>query len=67
MSRKHYEAVATRLRQRLEEFGEESSTPDDFDAGHHHALVSIAQDLAELFEHDNARFDRERFLQAAGI
>ena len=30
-------------------------------------LRSVAYDMAEVFESDNPRFDRERFLKAAGV
>jgi hypothetical protein len=51
MSRKHYIAVAERIR-RID------TRP---------AREQIAHDMADIFAEDNPRFDRARFLEACGV
>lgn len=63
MTKRHFEAIARMLRERVE-------FPDgtiDFDSGYRMATRHIAFDLADYFEEQNPRFDRQRFLTACGI
>lgn len=55
MTRKHFEMVARCVRESL------TSTAGDA------TLHAAAQRLADAFEAENARFDRDRFLAACGI
>ena len=57
LSRKTYEAHAAIIRKRLGEKLPETMSPVA-------VLKTIAGDLADHFESDNPRFDRERFLAA---
>jgi hypothetical protein len=54
MTRKHYVAIALIIKQAR-------SQPTKIN------LTWAAQQLAYLFEQDNPRFDRDRFLTACGI
>jgi hypothetical protein len=63
MTKTHFEAIAAMLANRN---GYNSSTID-YDAGYNRALENIAHDLADYFEDENPRFDRKRFLTAAGL
>ncbi len=58
LSRKHYEAVAQILNDNAA-FNVRIQKPDGVTA-----IASVAEDLADLFEKDNASFDRDRFLKA---
>lgn len=58
MSRKDYQAVAKVLREEREDWGSEGSVQL--------ALSYVASRLAGVFADDNARFDRDKFLAAAG-
>lgn len=63
MTRKHFEAIARILEWR-------NGSPDstiDFDSGYNTAIRNIADDMADYFENENPRFDRERFLTACGF
>jgi len=53
-SRQHYQAIADILSQHVE--GESGD-----------AISSVAADMADLFETDNPRFDRSKFMSAAGV
>ena len=55
MTRKDYQLIATVLKN----FGLEDYPTDDRD--------TIAYDLADALASDNPRFDRDRFLVAAGV
>lgn len=57
MTKKHYEAIAFRLKYRI---SDEKLTRENM-------LSLIAESLADYFQTDNAKFDRARFLQACGI
>jgi hypothetical protein len=62
MTRKHFEAIARILNQ--------YSIPHaaaGFDMGYNDAAFGIASDMADLFEAENPRFDREKFLTACGF
>ena len=54
MTRKHYEKVAQILRQQVEQ-GADRGT-----------VAEIATELVSMFQADNPRFDRGRFLSAIG-
>jgi hypothetical protein len=63
-TRRHYVAIARMIRDRAERSparGEPGGT------WYYVALDDIARDLADFFQEDNPRFDRDRFLVAAGI
>lgn len=58
-TRKDFEAVA--------QIVQANTVPDPaagFDEGFSACAHSIASDLADYFESDNPRFDRERFMEA---
>jgi len=55
-TRKDYEAVAASIRSQRDR---EISEVDN-------ALDALAEDIAAYFEEDSPRFDRPRFLKAAG-
>jgi len=63
MTKKHFKAIAEILRvHRL-------NAQNDYDYDHtvQNTVNEIAGDLADYFKSQNPRFDRTRFLQAAGI
>lgn len=60
MTRKHFEAIATVLRQENAHLAQ-GNVPDY--AGQR-TLSSLAYSLADAFEDDNPRFDRQRFIAA---
>lgn len=65
MSRKDYEAIAAAIRVEMlvaEDFDEEAGTWVG-----RNAIVALAERLASILAGDNPRFDRERFLKAAGV
>lgn len=64
MSKKDYEAVAAMLRKRVE--ATEGLAPVRRSAVRME-LAAVAVDLADIFAADNERFDRVRFLKAAGV
>lgn len=53
-SRQHYQAIADILSQHVESDSSE-------------AVSAIAGDIADLFETDNPNFDRDKFMDAAGV
>ena len=57
MSRKDYIAIAAILANELQHADKSARL----------ALIATAHRLADLFNADNARFDRARFLNAAGV
>jgi vacuolar-type H+-ATPase catalytic subunit A/Vma1 len=57
MSKQHYVAIAEVL----------NNVGADADDEVQDAIDNIAEDLADYFLQDNPRFDRERFLKAAGV
>lgn len=57
--RRHYETVADIIRQALE-----SNDTPLLDRAYQ---TAVAEMFANVFEHDNPRFDRQRFLSAAGV
>lgn len=66
MSKKHYEAIASLLKQRRD--NEAGSRAQG--AGTRAAVATIdavALDLAGYFAADNQRFDKSRFLKACGV
>ncbi len=69
MSRKDYEAIAAVLRAEAESI--QNSHPDRshyfWRQGHRSAITRTARRLADIFQADNPRFDRERFLKACGL
>lgn len=54
MTKRHFEAIAKIL-----------ATADGM--YEYHTKVYIANQLADYFEQENPRFDRDRFLKAAGV
>ena len=63
MTKTHFEAIARIFADRA---GCDYSTID-FDAGHNAAHKSLAEDLADYFEDENPRFNRQMFLTACGL
>jgi hypothetical protein len=63
MTKKHFIAIARMLANR---YGFNYSTID-FDNGYNAAVENIAKDLADYFEDENPRFDRDTFLAACGL
>jgi len=57
-SRKHYQQIASIFKQHLDGPRNEKV---------YNELAAIANELADLFEEDNPRFDREKFLQACNV
>lgn len=66
MTRKHYEAVAGVIRAELGD-GLDLSAADRMRVPRIQSLVHVARGLADVFEADNSRFDRGRFLTACGL
>lgn len=63
MTKKDYEAIAKVIHRCL--LGERPY--DEWEAGFVAGARSIALDLTQIFEADNPRFDREKFLRACGV
>lgn len=61
MSRKDYEAVATAIRTEVDLAHATGSSIAFM------AALRVATSLADVFEDENDRFNRERFLQACGV
>lgn len=59
MTRKHFTAVADRIRRNRRAFADDATALL--------ALTCLAQDLAHEFAEANPRFDRQRFLTACGV
>jgi transcription elongation factor GreA-like protein len=62
MSRKDYRAAAAIIKDELDTVSDYS---DRYVA--QASIVSIAENLAIMFKQDNSRFDRYKFLDAAGV
>lgn len=70
MSKKHYEAVARRVKDRLDAATTEHSgglIDSTAKKAVHAAMRELARDLAVDFREDNPNFDRQRFLTACGF
>ena len=63
MTRKHFKAIAAILAGKTVH----DSIRTDYDVGYACASQDIAKELSDLFEADNPRFDRTRFLAACGM
>ncbi len=62
MTKKHFEALARILnRHRV------ADAAPGFDEGYDAAAHSIAEEIADYLGSQNPRFDRQKFLDAAGI
>ncbi len=74
MSKKHYNAIAARFQQQLNELDNEQAAAHDlgkisvaeWEVARRH-LAGIAGKLAFALAEDNARFDKLRFLAACGF
>lgn len=62
MTKKHFEAIAKILSKHSV-----SSPAAGFDEGYETAREGLAIELADLFEMENPRFDRDVFLLACGV
>ena len=58
MTRKHYIQAAEIIKYRLGR----AQSPDEVSG-----IQGIAEDLAHMFAADNSRFDRQKFMAAAGF
>ena len=72
MSKKHYIAVAEILNKRMEYVRGQQGCEHDNEVierfvGAENEIANIARDLAGYFGQENPRFDRDRFLRAAGV
>lgn len=63
MTRKHYQNTANTLKSVYQDY----SVADSPDPLFHLAMKSLAGRMAALFEVDNSRFDREKFMDACGF
>lgn len=63
MNKRHYEAVAKVIRRMYEEAERYALDVDHADGVF--ALQDVVRALADCYEEENPRFDRERFFQAA--
>lgn len=61
MSRKDYEAIAAAIKAEATEWGDLVTESDK------QVLRAVAQRIARVFESDNPRFDRAKFLRACGF
>ena len=75
MTRTNYIAIAAQLRREREAWTNIGVVPADYQRGGNdayrrgarHAVANVALRLAHELEKDNPRFDRPRFLRAAGL
>jgi len=58
MTKKHYEAIAEVINDVIRPYDERAVQ---------NLVYDVTNDLADYFESDNPRFDRDRFLTACGI
>tara|TARA_R100000963_G_C4591135_1_gene68278 strand:+ start:395 stop:598 length:204 start_codon:yes stop_codon:yes gene_type:complete len=65
MSRKHYIQVAKIIADQIE-FTRQFNN-GKIEQHRIAATIQIARDLADMFQRDNAQFDRERFLTACNV
>lgn len=63
MTRKDYIRIAAALNGRTKH----NATDETYREGWHAATSACAHALADTLAQDNPRFDRERFLKAAGV
>jgi hypothetical protein len=63
MTKRHFEAIARIFALRA---GFDMSTID-YDNGYNTAVARLANDMADYFETENPRFDRDRFMEACGL
>lgn len=63
LSKKHYEAIARRIKAQLDELHPDMRAKDP----RAFMLNNLACDLAFDFRQDNPRFDEARFLKACGF
>lgn len=61
MTRKHFQAIASILRDNLHAYPETAE-----DHAENYRVRAIAADLSSYLRGQNPRFDRDRFLEAAG-
>jgi hypothetical protein len=66
MTKKDYEAIAKSL-VFSEHMGLDRTKNLDWRVGYNTAINFVANELAVVFEDDNPRFDRDRFLEACGL
>jgi len=67
MTRKHYQAFADMINGAREDIQCDLPVLDDFNGGKHYTLGWLASQIAYMFEDDNPRFDRAKFMAACGI
>ncbi|HWV45626.1 MAG TPA: hypothetical protein VN039_06345 [Nitrospira sp.] len=64
MTRKHYIATAAMFADMMDGM---SIIGSNFIAGYARAIVDAANNMADIFEADNPRFDRDKFIKACGL
>lgn len=64
LTRKHYHSIAEIFKQNLEEIKPIDSMLAQYGWA---CIACVAEELADYFEKDNPRFDRDRFLEACGV
>ena len=71
MTRKHYVEVAAVLNRSLNRVrlvdGEGDVVEGQWEPGAYEALREVAEGMGAVFGRDNGRFDRNRFMDAAGF
>lgn len=68
MTKTDYEMVAETIKLKLDNFNAMYMvSQDDTVALKYFGAKHLAEDLADTFESDNNKFDRNKFLQACGI
>jgi hypothetical protein len=67
MSKQTYEATANVINDMMESMNIPSEGSVKFTQGAVWAVQSIAEDLARVFERDNFRFDKDKFMKACGL
>ncbi len=62
LTRQHYKAIAEIIKSKHPGYAQH-----DYYKGERNALVRVGRSLADYFEQDNPRFDRDKFLAACGL
>lgn len=67
MTKKQFQAVADLFNDAMEDMTDYSHMDTGYIVGRAAGIEAMAQDMADYFQKENPRFDREKFLDACGM